>query len=155
MIRVLGPVLLRNVLGGGNSPGTQRTNTGTSVMSASPFGDNDEEDDSETKSTNSNSRVSISLPTFPDDDEEAEIKTSSSSPTSTITKSGGGVNATTASIVTTTISSLENEVTASLWRRLVSSSVKLSRSRPWGIFASCRIFTAHSGLLRRVAHFVC
>ncbi|XP_011268138.2 uncharacterized protein LOC105258535 isoform X2 [Camponotus floridanus] len=117
VIRVLGPVFLRNVLGGGNSPDVQRSNTGTSVMGISPFGDDDEEeDDSETKSTDSNSRVSISLPTFPDDEKEEEIKTSSSSPApSTITESGGDVNPmTTTSIVTTTLSSLNNEVTASL-----------------------------------------
>lgn len=116
MIRVLGPVLLQNVLGGGgNRPGVQRSNEGTSVTGTSPFGDEDEdEDDSETKSTNSNdSKVSISLPTFPpDDDETAETEAPGSSPSSTITESGDKVNAT-ESIVTTTISSLDNEVTAS------------------------------------------
>ena len=108
VIRVLGPTLLRGVLGGGNSPGVQRSNQGTVVMGTSPFGDDEDEDedDSETKSTNSNnSRVSISLPTFPDDDETEEREELSSSSSSTNTES----------TVTTTISSLiDNEVTASL-----------------------------------------
>lgn len=115
MIRVLGPVVLRNFLGGGNRPGVQRNNDGTSITGASPFGDdNEDEDDSETKSTNSNdSRISISLPTLrQDDDETAETEAPSSSPSPTITESGDEVN-TTKSIDTTTISSLDNEVTAS------------------------------------------
>ncbi|EGI70810.1 hypothetical protein G5I_00392 [Acromyrmex echinatior] len=84
IIRVLGPVILRNILGGGmgNTAGVNRNDEGTSVIGMSPFGD--DEDESTSTGSNNASKVSISLPTFPPDEEET-FNSSSSTTSSSIT----------------------------------------------------------------------
>ncbi|XP_012524058.1 uncharacterized protein LOC105829602 isoform X3 [Monomorium pharaonis] len=118
IIRVLGPVILRNVLGGGgggggaggdNAPGVERSNDGTSVEGKSPF-DDDEEEDTESSSSSNSSRLLISLPTFPPD-EEVE-SSSSSSTSSSVEESRDNIDSTSITTTTTiTPSLLENEVT--------------------------------------------
>lgn len=119
VIRVLGPVVLRNILGGGagggaggggNTAGVTRDEDGTSVEGKSPF-DDDEDDESPSVASNG-SKVSISLPTFPSDEQEA-----SSSSSSSITTSRDNVIATAATAIpsVTTSSLSENEVTTTLW----------------------------------------
>ncbi|KYN23494.1 hypothetical protein ALC57_04078 [Trachymyrmex cornetzi] len=90
IIRVLGPVILRNILGGGmdNTAGIERSDEGTSVVGMSPFGD--DEDESTSAGSNNASKVSISLPTFPPDEEETF--NSSSSTTSAESRANIDVN---------------------------------------------------------------
>ncbi|KYN35380.1 hypothetical protein ALC56_10215 [Trachymyrmex septentrionalis] len=86
IIRVLGPVILRNLLGGGmgNTSGVERSDEGTSVVGKSPF-DDDEEDESTSAGSNNASKVSISLPTFPPDEEETFNSSSSTTSSSIMT----------------------------------------------------------------------
>ncbi|XP_024871600.1 uncharacterized protein LOC112454442 isoform X2 [Temnothorax curvispinosus] len=116
VIRVLGPVILRNVLGGGGgaggggggtSPGVQRDDDGTSVVGMSPFGDDDEDDESSATASNG-SKVSISLPTFPPDVEEITVTQSRDNIISTTTTTA------TPGTISTTVSLSENEVTTTL-----------------------------------------
>ncbi|KYM76957.1 hypothetical protein ALC53_12649, partial [Atta colombica] len=91
IIRVLGPVILRNILGGGmgNIAGVERSDEGTSVVGISPFGD--DEDESTSTGSNNASKVSISLPTFPSDEEET-FNSSSSTTSSSITTAESRIN---------------------------------------------------------------
>ncbi|KYQ49433.1 hypothetical protein ALC60_11539, partial [Trachymyrmex zeteki] len=93
IIRVLGPVILRNILGGGmgnTPPGVEKSDEGTSVVGMSPFGDDDEDESMSTGSNNA-SKVSISLPTFPPDEEET-INSSSFTTSSLITTAESRAN---------------------------------------------------------------
>lgn len=121
VIRVLGPVVLRSILGGGgggvggggNTAGVQSSNEGTSVIGMSPFGDDDDDEDESTSSASNGSKVSISLPTFPPDEEETSSSTSASLTTIQSRDNTIATISTTAT-PTTTPSLSENEVTTSL-----------------------------------------
>ncbi|KYM97042.1 hypothetical protein ALC62_12307 [Cyphomyrmex costatus] len=114
VIRVLGPVVLRNILGGGmgntGSTDVQRSDEGTSVEGKSPF--DDDEDESTSADSNNASKVSISLPTFPPDEEET-FDSSSSTTSSSITAESRDniVDTMTTTAKSTTPSLSENEVT--------------------------------------------
>ncbi|KAK2584615.1 hypothetical protein KPH14_006965 [Odynerus spinipes] len=128
VLRVLGPVLLRSVLGnnngrngGGGGDFNKAKSDGSTVTIASPFDDeeqgNKDDADNETGSrfnsmSSNGSRVSISLPTFPpDEDEGTEAPdTSTTTTTTTTTDSGTGTTTTTTtatsqSTTTTTVES--------------------------------------------------
>lgn len=122
IIRILGPVILRNVLGGGGagagggnteSGEVQRSDDGTSVVGMSPFGDDDEDDAESTSTSNNSARVSLSLPSFPDEEvEESGLSSSTTSSSTTVESKGNFVSTTTTTVTPTTTPSLsENEVT--------------------------------------------
>ncbi|KAG7198386.1 hypothetical protein KM043_005777 [Ampulex compressa] len=107
-IRVLGPILLQNVLGGNNANGG-----GSSAAIASSFEEEDE-DDFGSSSKSSSGGVSVSLPTYPPDEEEVtEAPVSSSTAGRTAVASAG---ATGASTVTASADSIVENVAGILDR---------------------------------------
>lgn len=146
VVRALGPLLLRNILGGnngGNNGGGMINGMRDSPLFDDDDDDDDEEDQDDRDSSNSRdsfgrSRVSVALPTFPTDEADTTqnpnasptITTTTIATTMTPVTSQAGVDEattmTTRTMTTTIPPAVDNEVTTTLWPLVVNSSVKLS-----------------------------